>query len=225
MSRKDIVDYLLPDGLPRPKLRGWLHLGAVPVAVALGTALVLLAPGPRAAVAAVVYAVAVVALFGASAAYHRGRWRPTVRAWLQRVDHSMIFVLIAGTYTPVCLLALEGTLGTVLLAIVWAGALVGVLLQLLPFRTPRWLDVAVYVGLGWVAVAAMPDLLDQIGVIPTMLVIVGGLLYTAGAVVYGLKRPDPVPRVFGYHEVFHACTIVAAGLHYAVIAFWVLPQA
>jgi hemolysin III len=219
------VDYILPDGLPRPLLRGWLHLGALPVAAALGLALVIVAPAGKATLAAAVYALAVCGLFGASGLYHRGRWRPGVRAWLQRIDHSMIYVLIAGTYTPMCLLVLDGDLATVMLAVVWGGALLGVATQMLPWRTPRWLSVAVYIGLGWVAVGAFPDLIDDLGIVPTALVALGGVLYTAGAVVYGLKRPDPAPRVFGYHEVFHAFTIAAAALHYAVIAFWVLPLA
>jgi hemolysin III len=224
VSPRAVLEYLLPDGLPRPRLRGWLHLGAVPVALGLGIALVVVAPAGRGTVAALVYAAAVLGLFAASGVYHRGRWTPEVRAWLQRVDHSMIFVLIAGTYTPVCLLVLDGALGKVLLAVVWAGALLGVLLQLLPVPAPRWLSVLVYVALGWVALAALPELLADLGVVATTLVLAGGLLYTVGAIVYGLRRPDPVPRVFGYHEVFHALTVVAAGLHYAVIAFWVLPQ-
>lgn len=224
MSPKDTISqYLLPDGLPRPHLRGWLHLGAVPVAIGLGIALVIVAPPGDGTLAAAVYALSVVALFTASAAYHRGRWTPSVRPWLQRVDHAMIFVLIAGTYTPVCVIALDGALADVLLLVVWAGALLGVALQLAPFPKPRWVEVAVYVALGWVALAAMPQLIDHLGVVPVLLIALGGALYTAGAVVYGLKRPDPAPLTFGFHEVFHAFTIAAAGVHYAVIAFWVLP--
>ncbi len=219
------MQYLLPDGLPRPLLRGWLHLGAFLVAAALGVALVLTADGATGVSAAAVYAFAVCGLFGASALYHRGRWQPGVRALLQRVDHSMIFVLIAGTYTPVCLLVLPNTLGTVMLAVIWGGAAVGVFLQLLPRPTPRALGVVLYIALGWVAAVATPTLLDRLGLAPTLLIGVGGVLYTAGAVIYALKRPDPRPLVFGYHEVFHAFTIAAAAVHYAVIAFWVLPLA
>jgi len=156
---------------------------------------------------------------------HRGRWKPGVRALLQRVDHSMIFVLIAGTYTPMCLLVMSGTLSVVVLCVVWGGAALGTFLQLLPRPTPRALGVGLYIALGWVAVIAMPSIVDRIGWTATALIGAGGVLYTGGAIVYALKRPDPVPRVFGYHEIFHACTIVAAGLHYAVIAFWVLPLA
>ncbi|MGZ4275154.1 MAG: PAQR family membrane homeostasis protein TrhA [Solirubrobacteraceae bacterium] len=225
MSARQLAEYLLPDGLPRPRLRGWLHLGAVPVALALGVLLVLLAPTGKATLAAAIYALAVVALFATSGTYHRGRWRPPVRAWLQRVDHAMIFVLIAGTYTPICLLALAGTMGTVLLAVVWIGAATGTAMNLLPWRVPRWLGVVIYLLLGWAAVVAVPGLIAGIGIGPCVLVLLGGLLYTAGAVIYALRRPDPLPTTFGYHEVFHACTVLAAGAHYAVIAFWVLPHA
>lgn len=225
MSGREIVEYLLPDGLPRPRLRGWLHLVAFVVALGLGIALVLTADGGAAITSASVYAFAVAGLFGASATYHRGRWSPAVRPWLQRIDHSMIFILIAGTYTPVCLLVLPDTLGTVLLAVVWGGAAVGVALQMLPRPTPRTIGVFLYITLGWVAVLAMPSLVSRIGWTPTSLIAAGGVLYTCGALVYALKRPDPVPRVFGFHEIFHAFTIVAAGLHYAVIAFWVIPLA
>ncbi|HEX6391589.1 MAG TPA: hemolysin III family protein [Solirubrobacteraceae bacterium] len=215
------MQYVLPDGLPRPLLRGWLHLGAFVVALALGIALVIAADGGSAVASAAVYAFGVCGLFGASALYHRGRWQPRVRALLQRIDHSMIFVLIAGTYTPVCVLVLPDTLGTVMLAIIWGGAAVGVFLQLLPRPTPRAIGVVLYIALGWVAALATPTLLDRLGWTPTLMIGLGGVLYTAGAVVYARKRPDPVPHVFGYHEVFHAFTLVAAALHYAVIAFWV----
>lgn len=225
MSPRERLVYLMPDGLPRPRLRGWLHFWAFVVAVGLGVALVLTARNGTATITALVYACAVAGLFGASALYHRGRWRPGVREWLQRFDHSMIFVLIAGTYTPVCALVLPRPLGTVLLVVAWGGAAIGVTLQLLPRPTPRAIGVALYIALGWVALLAMPALVRQIGWTPTLLVGLGGVLYTGGAVVYARKRPDPAPTVFGFHEIFHACTILAAALHYAVIAFWVLPLA
>jgi hemolysin III len=144
---------------------------------------------------------------------------------MRRIDHSMIFVLIAGTYTPFTVLALHGTLATAILVVVWAGAAGGVVLNLVWVDAPRWLAAAVYVALGWVAVAAFPGLIDAIGVVPTLLVALGGVLYTAGAVVYARRRPDPSPTVFGYHEVFHVLVILAAALQYAVIAFWVIPGA
>ncbi len=220
-----MAEYLLPDGLPRPRLRGWLHLGAVPVAVALGVLLVVLAPDGRATLAAAIYALAVVGLFATSGIYHRGRWEPAVRAWLQRVDHAMIFILIAGTYTPICLLAIGGTMGTVLLAVVWSAAAAGAAVNLLPWSLPRWVAIAIYLLMGWAAVVAVPGLVAGVGIVACLLVLLGGLLYTTGAVVYALRRPDPLPSTFGYHEIFHACTIVAAAAHYAVIAFWVLPSA
>jgi hemolysin III len=174
-------------------------------------------------VAAAIYAVSVAALFGTSALYHRITWASQkARRWMRRLDHSMIFVLIAGTYTPFAVLVLEGTLGTVILAIVWAGAVGGVVLKLVWIDAPKPLVALLYVVLGWVAVVAFPELLDELGVTGTVLIAAGGLLYTAGAVVYALGRPDPVPAVFGYHEVFHALVIAAAALQYAVIVFVVL---
>jgi hemolysin III len=225
MSARDVVEVLLPDGTPRPRLRGWLHLAAVPVALALGAVLVATAPGGRGAIAATVYALAVVGVLATSSLYHRGRWRPAVRAWWRRLDRSMIYVLIAGTYTPLCLLVLDDTLGTVLLAVVWSGAAIGVAVELSPWTTPRWLSVGIYLALGWAALAAVPQLVDGLGLPASLLALLGGLLYTAGAIVYGLRRPDPIPRVFGYHELFHSFTLAAAAAHYAVIAFWVLPAA
>jgi hemolysin III len=216
--------YLLPDGLPRPLLRGHLHLGAFVVAVGLAVALVLVA-GRHDAPAFALYALSVVALFGVSALYHRGRWRPSVRARLQRADHSMIFVLIAGTYTPVCVYVLDGTLGTALLAVVWAGALTAVALELRPAAAPRWVVVVLAVSLGWVALPALPAVVGELGWVATALIGLGGALYTVGAVIYARRRPDPFPAVFGFHELFHALTIAGAGVHYAVIAFWVLPLA
>jgi hemolysin III len=142
---------------------------------------------------------------------------------MRRVDHSMIFLLIAGTYTPFALLVLDGTLAVVILSVVWAGALGGIVLKLLWIDAPKPLAAVLYVALGWVAVAAFPDLLDRLGVTSTVLIAVGGVLYTAGAVVYAVGRPDPSPTVFGYHEIFHALVIAAAALQYGVIAFHVIP--
>jgi hemolysin III len=216
--------YLLPDGLPRPLLRGLLHLGAFVVAVCLGIALALVA-GPRHAPGFAVYGLAVAALFGVSALYHRGRWRPGVRARLRRLDHSMIFVLIAGTYTPVCLYVLDDGIGRALLAVVWGGALLAAVLELRRTPAPPALIVALSIALGWVAVIALPGVVDQLGWVATALIGLGGVLYTVGAVIYARRSPDPLPDVFGYHEVFHALTIGGAACHYAVIAFWVLPLA
>jgi len=194
------------------------------VAIGGGVALVLVA-GAENAPAFAVYGLAVAGLFGVSGLYHRGRWRPSVRARLQRADHAMIFVLIAGTYTPICVYVLDGTLGAVLLAVVWTGALMAVALELRPTPAPRAVLVALSITLGWVALPALPAVVDELGWVATALVALGGVLYTVGAVIYARRRPDPLPAVFGYHEVFHALTIAGAALHYAVIACWVLPLA
>ena len=210
----------------KPRLRGVSHQWAFVCSLVTGTVLVVLAPAGKATSVAAIYAVSVAALFGTSALYHRITWASQkARRWMRRLDHSMIFLLIAGTYTPFAVLVLEGTLATVILVLVWTGALCGIVFKLIWIDAPNWLVAATYVVLGWVAVAAFPALLDGLGLVPTLLVAAGGLLYTAGAVVYALRRPDPVPAVFGYHEVFHALVIAAAALQYSVIAFFVLPGA
>ena len=219
----------LPDSLRittpvKPKLRGVSHEYAFFVSLACGVALILAASDGRARVAATIYAVAVSALFGTSALYHRVTWRPSSRRWMRRLDHSMIFVMIAGTYTPVALIALHGTLAKTILIVVWAGALGGVVFKLLWIDAPKWLLASVYVLLGLVSGAIIGELPAAIGWLGLAGLAVGGLLYVIGAVVYASGRPDPSPRVFGYHEVFHALVIVAAGLQYAVIAFAVLPR-
>jgi hemolysin III len=207
----------------KPRLRGVSHQWAFFVSLLTGGALVATAPEGRAKVAAAVYAASVAGLFGASALYHRITWASVAaRRWMRRLDHSMIFVLIAGTYTPMALLALSGPLSTTILIAVWAGAAAGVVMKLVWIDAPKWLVALTYVILGWVAVAAFPQLYDALGITGFTMVLLGGLLYTAGAVVYALRRPDPVPAVFGYHEVFHVLVIVAAALQYAVVAFYVL---
>jgi hemolysin III len=212
--------------LVKPRLRGVSHQWAFFVSCAIGAALVVAAPAGTPRLAAAVYALSVSALFGVSALYHRISWASAAaRRWMRRLDHSAIFLLIAGTYTPFALLVLEGRIATVILVVVWAGALGGILLKLVWIDAPKLITAIVYVALGWVAVAAFPDLLEELGVTGTALVAAGGLLYTAGALVYALRRPDPVPSVFGYHEVFHALVIIAAALQYAVVAFYVLPAA
>jgi hemolysin III len=209
--------------LTKPRLRGVSHQWAFFFSLAAGFTLVIAAPAGEATVAAAIYAASVAALFGTSALYHRITWASqNARRWMRRLDHSMIFLLIAGTYTPFALLALEGTLAAVILVVVWAGALGGIVLKLVWIDAPKPLVAVLYVMLGWVAVAAFPDLLDGIGVTSTVLVAAGGLLYTAGAVVYALQRPNPVPAVFGYHEIFHVLVIAAAAMQYAVVAFYVL---
>ncbi len=210
--------------LHKPRLRGVVHQWAFLVACALGAALVLTAPQGRATVAAAIYAGSVAGLFGASALYHRVTWsRAAARAWMRRLDHSMIFVLIAGTYTPFALLVLDGTLATVILLVVWIGAALGIVFKLLWIGAPNWLSAVVYSALGCVSLVTFPELASGLGVVAVVLVAAGGLLYSAGAVVYASQRPDPVPTVFGYHEIFHVLVVAAAALQYAVVAFWVLP--
>ncbi len=209
----------------RPRLRGVSHKWAFFVSVVLGALLVTFAPSAEARVATAIYAVAMCGLFGVSALYHRVTWRPAARRWMRRLDHSMIFVLIAGTYTPFGMLVLEGTLAVVVLCIVWGGALAGVVMKLVWIDAPKWLVAAAYLALGWVAVAAMPELGSRLGLGALALLIGGGTAYTAGAVIYALGRPDPAPKVFGYHEIFHALVIAAAGAHFAAVAFFVLPSA
>ena len=212
------------DPSAKPRLRGVSHQWAFFVSLFTGAVLVVLAPNGEALLAAGIYALSVCALFGTSALYHRTNWRSMgARRWMRRLDHSMIFVLIAGTYTPFALLALDGTLATAILIVVWSGALAGVVLQLCWVDAPRALSAFVYLAMGWVALAAFPQMIDKIGITGTVLVAAGGLLYTVGALIYAFKRPNPVPKVFGYHEVFHALVIAAAALHYAVVALIVLP--
>jgi hemolysin III len=210
--------------LTKPRLRGVSHQWAFYVSLVLGAALVVAAPAGQPRLAAAVYAVSVAALFGTSAVYHRITWASqAARRWMRRLDHSMIFFLIAGTYTPFALLVLEGDLATVILVVVWAGALAGIFMKLVWIDAPKALVAILYLALGWVAVAAFPSMLDELGITGTALVVIGGLLYTAGALVYAFQRPNPVPTVFGYHEVFHVLVILAAALQYAVIAFYVIP--
>jgi hemolysin III len=208
----------------KPRLRGVSHQYAFFVSIACGVGLILAASGGRARIAASIYAVAVSGLLGTSALYHRVTWRPRARRWMKRLDHSMIFVLIAGTYTPVALLALKGSLATTILIVLWAGALGGVVFKLVWIDAPKWLFALVYVVLGLVTGAVFGELPAAIGWLGVAGLMTGGLLYVIGAVVYASGRPNPWPRVFGYHEIFHALVIAAAGLHYAVIAFAVLPR-
>jgi hemolysin III len=208
----------------KPKLRGVSHQYAFFVSLGCGVALILAASDGRARLAASIYAVAVSALLGTSALYHRVTWRPSARRWMRRLDHSMIFVLIAGTYTPVALLALKGSLASAILIVLWAGALAGVVFKLLWIDAPKWLLAAIYVALGLVSAAVFGELPAAIGWLGVAGLAAGGLLYVVGAIVYASGRPNPWPKVFGYHEVFHALVIAAAALQYAVIAFAVVPH-
>jgi|SRR5579859_1720136 len=206
----------------KPRLRGWLHAYAAAVSFATGAVLVGVSAavrgGPAGATTAV-YSATVTLLFGTSALYHRVNWRARGLAVMSRLDHSMIFVFIAGTYTPIAALTLRGTARPTVLAVVWAGAMAGVVVQAIWPRAPRWLSVPCYVALGWVAVFVFPDLLHNAGVTAFVLIATGGLIYTLGAVVYAIKRPNPWPSTLGFHEVFHLCTLVAALCHYVAIWF------
>jgi hemolysin III len=207
----------------RPLLRGVSHAYAFWAALVAGVVLTILVDGGTPRVAATVYAGGLCALFAASSTYHRWRWNPRWRPVLRRIDHSTIFVFIAASYTPVALLVMHGTLRWAILVAVWAGALFGVVLSVAWITAPRVLSAACYLALGWVAVAAMPQLTHRLGVAPLVLFAAGGVLYSLGAVVYATKRPNPWPRTFGFHEVFHALVIAAAAVQFVAMAGWVFP--
>ena len=200
----------------RPQLRGVSHLVAFFVAVVAGPVLVVASTSTAARVSTAVYAVALAALFGFSALLHRGHWTPAVEPWMRRLDHSTIFVFIAGTYTPVVALSL-GSDATGVLVAAWVGASLGVVVTLVWIDAPRWVTTACYLGVGWLALAVLPQLYDSLGTVRFVLLAGGGLLFSTGAVVYARQRPDPVPSVFGYHEVFHALVIAAVALHFGLI--------
>lgn len=209
----------------KPRLRGVLHQHAFVASLIAGVLLVATATeSMRALVAALVFAVSVSALLGVSALYHRGDWRENTRRWLRRLDHSMIFLLIAGTYTPFALLVLDGTLATVLLAVVWIAALAGSAAELALADGSKWIMAVICMALGWISVVALPDIIEGIGPIGTALLLAGGVAYTAGAVIYALQKPNPVPNVFGYHEVFHLLVVIAIALQYSVVAFYAIPS-
>ncbi|AUG31136.1 MULTISPECIES: hemolysin III family protein [Microbacterium] len=197
----------------KPSWRGWIHAGTFPVAIAAGVVLIVLAQGAPAKWAAAVFMATSLLLFGNSALYHRFNWGPTTKAVLKRIDHANILLLIAGTYTPIAVLALPPGKGALLLVLVWSGALLGILFRVFWIHAPRWLYVALYLLLGWAAVMYLGDLMAA-NLAMMILVIVGGLLYTAGAVVYALKKPNPWPGHFGFHEIFHVCTVLAFLCHW-----------
>jgi hemolysin III len=207
----------------KPRLRGVFHQWAFFVSLAAGLALILLANGSTATIAAGIYAFSLSALLGVSALYHRINWRPAARRWMRRLDHTMIFVLIAGTYTPFALLVLHGTISHVVLIAVWVTAGVGTVLNLLWWNAPKPVTAAVYISTGWIAILAFPQLWDGLGPVGFGLIVLGGILYTAGAIVYARRRPDPRPAVFGYHEIFHLLVILAAACDFAAIAIYALP--
>lgn len=202
----------------KPKLRGWLHAGTFPPAVAAGIVLIALSPTTGAAVACTVFAVSSWLLFGVSGVYHRGTWGPKWAAILRRLDHTNIFLIIAGTYTPLAIMLLPRDSAILLLALVWSGALIGIGMRVFWLGAPRWVYVPCYLALGWAAVFNLPSFLHSGGVAVLVLVVSGGLLYSAGAVIYGLKKPNFSPRWFGFHELFHAFTVAAFACHYVAIS-------
>ncbi|SPM38101.1 Predicted membrane channel-forming protein YqfA, hemolysin III family, partial [Mycobacterium numidiamassiliense] len=208
--------------LVKPRLRGWIHQYCAVVAAIAGTALVAVSwaeASKRAGHSTLTYALTVIAMFTVSAVYHRVDWKSaTARQWMRRLDHAMIFLLIAGSYTPIARLGLSHTTAYVVMEIVWAGAAAGIALTLFWPTAPRWVGVPLYLLLGWVAVWFGKTIVHHAGWAPTILLVVGGVLYSVGAVFYALRWPDPWPKTFGYHEIFHACTAVAALCHY--IAIW-----
>jgi len=206
----------------KPLLRGVLHQVSFFVALAVGALVVAFADGTRATVSAAIFAASVVAMLGASALYHRVTWSPTMRPWMRRVDHAGIYVLIAGTYTPVGLIVVHGVLRNIVLVIVWSGAAAAILLKFIWVRAPKWLSAATGLAVGWAGVAAMPQVVQNAGWPAFALLAAGGLAYSVGAVVYAMRRPDPAPDVFGYHELFHALTIVALSFQYVAIAVFIV---
>jgi hemolysin III len=206
----------------RPKLRGVLHQYAFFVSLLLGAALLAGAEPGRERFAVAVFAASVSAMLGISALYHRVIWPPAPRRWIRRLDHAAIFLLIAGTYTPFGLLALERTWRVVVLSIVWSGALAAIVLKVTWIDAPRWVVAGIAVTLGWVGVFAVPKIHESTGTTTLILLAIGGLLYSAGAIIYARRRPDPAPNVFGYHEIFHALVVAAAGCQYAAVALYVV---
>jgi hemolysin III len=205
-----------------PRLRGVTHVYAFYCATVAAASLIVFAPGGVARGAGAVYGIGLCALFGGSALYHRWRWDPRWRPILQRIDHSTIFVFIAASYTPVCLLVLTGSVRWIVLGTVWAGALCGVALSVAWITAPRVLASACYVALGWVAIIAFPQLVSALPAVPVVLIAAGGVLYTLGAAVFSFQRPNPWPQVFGFHEIFHACVVLAATAHFVALAGWVV---
>lgn len=209
----------------KPRLRGWIHAVTAPLALAASIVLVATAPTTTGRVTSAIFGVTAVLLFGTSAVYHRGTWSPRVTAVLRRLDHTNIFLIIAGTYTPLSALLLDWPTNRNLLVVVWAGALAGLLARVFWLGAPRWFYVPIYVALGWVAVWFLPQFSRAGGGAVLWLVIAGGLAYTVGAVVYALKRPDPAPGWFGFHEIFHSLTLVGYACHFVAVAIAVYSAA
>ena len=225
-DRRDAALEAASDAIARvkPRLRGVSHEYAFFVSLVLGAGLIVLAKGAEARLAVAVYAVSLSALFGVSALYHRVDWkRPESRRWMRRLDHAMIFFLIAGTVTPFALLMLDPPLATALLIAVWAGALAGTIVELVWIESPKWVAAAVYVAVGMIGAVGFPAIIAEAGPGAGVLIAGGGALYLAGAVIYALQRPNPSPTVFGYHEIFHVLVIAAAAAHFAAVALYALP--
>lgn len=208
----------------RPLLRGYVHLAAAIVAPFALVGLLLVADSPRAYVSGAVFGTGLILLYATSASYHVVRWRPRLHRLMRRVDQSMIFVFIAATYTPFCLQALSGRWGTALLLSVWLVAAAGVVQKLTWAGAPRWLDVGLYLAIGWVGVVAGGELLQRLSIGPALLMVLGGLLFSGGGLIYGLRRPDPLPHIFGYHEIFHVLVVAGTAVFYTLIAAVVLPS-
>lgn len=206
-------------------MRGVLHQWAAVVATLAGATLILSAPSGTARWATIVYALSIVGLFTVSAVYHRVNWTsPIQRQWMRRLDHAMIFVMVAGTTTPIAAVMLDGSMRTIVLSVAWGMAGIGITIKLLWIGAPKWLSAAIYLAIGWAGMAVFPKLVGDLGPWPAVGLIGGGILYTVGAVIYATKKPDPLPKVFGYHEIFHALVIVAALAHFLVVALAVLPH-
>jgi hemolysin III len=209
----------------KPRLRGVSHEWAFFISLVAGAGLIAAAPSGHARLAMAVYAFSLSGLLGTSALYHRVNWRrPEIRRWMRRLDHSMIFLLIAGTVTPFALLVMSGPLADALLIAVWAGALAGIVVELIWVDAPKWVSTIVYLAVGWIGLLGFPAIVVAAGLGAGALIAAGGVLYTAGAVIYARQRPDPNPAVFGYHEIFHALVIAAATAHFAAIAIYALPS-
>jgi hemolysin III len=210
----------MPESTPpvKPLLRGWIHTVAFFVSIPAGVVLVLLAQSAAARAVAAIYALSLTAVFGASAAYHRVGWSPRAGRRMKRLDHSMIFVLIAGSYTPISILVLRGAWSVVILSIAWAGAALGIALKLARIDGLHVVTGILYIGLGWLVTIALPQLVRGMTLPQLALLVTGGLLYTAGAIVFATKRPDPRPAIFGFHEVWHSFMVAAAACHFAMIA-------
>ncbi len=204
----------------RPRLRGWIHAVAAPAVLAAGIVLTCRAPTVAAAAATGVFAATAAWLFAVSAVYHLGAWSPHAHTVLRRTDHADILFLIAGTYTPLAVLALRGGTRAAILSVVWAGAALSAVFNVAWADAPRWVYVLIYLAVGWTAVFVLPQLLRGAGLTAVLLIVAGGLIYSLGAIAYGLRRPDPWPRWFGFHEVFHACTVAAFACQY--VAVWMV---